>query len=204
MADRIQTRKMGVFDMAAASDRILSFWEKYPDGKILVKDNSQYKKPDDLLVKKAFIWKKKKDYLTLAAQITIADREIVEDILTGSSDANAEARQAEGKEAKKDFEKLETIAIGRALAALGFLKDGQVASSEEMENYNEYLQNKIDQETIAAIEYLNEAETLEDLGKRWIELDGTMKQVDEIVERKNLLKQNFLNKEKKETLKKDD
>lgn len=35
----------------------------------------------------------------------------------------------------KAFEKLETIAIGRALANLGFMASGEVASSEEMENF---------------------------------------------------------------------
>lgn len=35
----------------------------------------------------------------------------------------------------KDFEKLETIAVGRALAFAGFLADGEVASYEEMEDF---------------------------------------------------------------------
>jgi hypothetical protein len=35
----------------------------------------------------------------------------------------------------KDFEKLETIAIGRALGILGFMASGEVASFEEMEEF---------------------------------------------------------------------
>lgn len=35
----------------------------------------------------------------------------------------------------KDFEKLETIAVGRALAFAGFLADWEVASYEEMEDF---------------------------------------------------------------------
>lgn len=35
----------------------------------------------------------------------------------------------------KDFEKLETIAVGRALAFAGYLADGEVASYEEMEDF---------------------------------------------------------------------
>jgi len=35
----------------------------------------------------------------------------------------------------KDFEKQETIAVGRALAFAGFLSDGEVASYEEMEDF---------------------------------------------------------------------
>jgi hypothetical protein len=39
---------------------------------------------------------------------------------------------------EKSFEKLETIAIGRALAILGYMASGDIASSEEMEEFNEY------------------------------------------------------------------
>ena len=38
----------------------------------------------------------------------------------------------------KSFEKLETIAIGRALAILGYMASGDVASSEEMEEFMSY------------------------------------------------------------------
>lgn len=37
----------------------------------------------------------------------------------------------------KAFEKLETIATGRALALLGYLNNGQIASTEEMEEFEE-------------------------------------------------------------------
>jgi hypothetical protein len=37
--------------------------------------------------------------------------------------------------AKKDFEKWETIAVGRALALAWFLSDGEVASYEEIEDF---------------------------------------------------------------------
>lgn len=38
----------------------------------------------------------------------------------------------------KAFEKLETVATGRALALLGYLNNGQVATTEEMEEFEEY------------------------------------------------------------------
>jgi hypothetical protein len=38
----------------------------------------------------------------------------------------------------KAFEKLETISVARALALLGYLAGGEVASSEEMEEFYEY------------------------------------------------------------------
>ena len=39
---------------------------------------------------------------------------------------------------EKAFEKLETVACGRALSLLGYLNNGQIASSEEMEEFEEY------------------------------------------------------------------
>ncbi len=41
----------------------------------------------------------------------------------------------DGKEIPKAFEKLETISVGRALANLGYLISGEIASSEEMEDF---------------------------------------------------------------------
>lgn len=38
----------------------------------------------------------------------------------------------------KAFEKLETVAVGRALSLLGYLNNGQVASTEEMQEFEEY------------------------------------------------------------------
>ena len=44
----------------------------------------------------------------------------------------------------KAFEKLETIAVGRALAMLGYMSSGEIASSEEMEEFNAYKNEKIE------------------------------------------------------------
>lgn len=38
----------------------------------------------------------------------------------------------------KAFEKLETVAVGRALSMMGYLNNGQIASTEEMEEFEEY------------------------------------------------------------------
>jgi hypothetical protein len=38
----------------------------------------------------------------------------------------------------KAFEKLETVAVGRALALLGYLNNGQIATTEEMEEFELY------------------------------------------------------------------
>lgn len=43
---------------------------------------------------------------------------------------------------EKAFERLETVATGRALALLGYLNNGQIATGEEMEEFEQY---KLDQ-----------------------------------------------------------
>lgn len=58
----------------------------------------------------------------------------------------------------KAFEKLETIATGRALALLGYLNNGQVATTEEMQEFEQY---QLDQ-VVAEVE---EAEKREDFKK---------------------------------------
>lgn len=70
-----------------------------------------------------------------------------------SDDTSAEATgHAYGKlTGDKAFEKLETVSTGRALALLGYLNNGQVATTEEMDEFNQY---KIDQ----IVEEINGAE----------------------------------------------
>jgi hypothetical protein len=43
----------------------------------------------------------------------------------------------------KAFEKLETVAVGRALAILGYLNNGQIATTEEMAEFEEYQLGKV-------------------------------------------------------------
>jgi hypothetical protein len=191
--NRVQTKRMGNFDMASAADRILAFWEMYPNGKMQVIRSVD--PTDNLKVFDTYIWKDKSTWLDAAKALPAGlDKETIESILLSSCDANAPAKQPEGKEAKKDFEKLDTISAGRALAKIGFLKDGQVASNEEMEEFNQYKKTKLEEETESALEYLNEAESLEDLAKRWVEIGGDVKKVKEVVEKKDLMKANFQNK----------
>ena len=53
-----------------------------------------------------------------------------------SARATGTARYTEVELKKpKAFEKLETVSVGRALANLGYLNDGQIATTEEMEEF---------------------------------------------------------------------
>jgi hypothetical protein len=56
-----------------------------------------------------------------------------------SARATGHARYSEMELKKpKAFEKLETVSVGRSLANLGYLNDGQIATTEEMEEFEEY------------------------------------------------------------------
>lgn len=72
-----------------------------------------------------------------------------------SATATGTARYSATEVSKpKAFEKLETISIGRALAVLGYLNNGEVATSEEMEDFENYKLEKVEQ----AIEDIKKAE----------------------------------------------
>lgn len=77
-----------------------------------------------------------------------------------SARATGTARYSSSEISKaKAFEKLETIAIGRALAVLGYLNNGEVATSEEMAEFEQYQLDKVE----SAIEAVKKAETKEQL-----------------------------------------
>lgn len=67
----------------------------------------------------------------------------------------------------KAFEKLETIAVGRALAFVGYAADGEIASSEEMDEYLEYKSSKNDEYRQKLIEEMESCKTLPALKKFW-------------------------------------
>lgn len=65
----------------------------------------------------------KEGFVLFKASIFIEDKLIANGHSLGKSDA------------LKSFEKLETISVGRALAFSGFLTDGGISSSEEMQSF---------------------------------------------------------------------
>lgn len=73
-----------------------------------------------------------------------------------SARATGTARYSETElKRPKAFEKLETVSVGRALANLGYLNDGQIATTEEMEEFEA-------QQFGQALEDLKTAKTQED------------------------------------------
>lgn len=88
-----------------------------------------------------------------------------------SADADGHAKYtAEELKKPKSYEKLETISLGRALAKLGYLNDGQIATTEEMAEFHQYKEDKVEQ----AIEKINETKTVDELKETYLSL-GMMK-----------------------------
>lgn len=85
----------------------------------------------------------------------------------------------------KAFEKLETIAVGRALAFLGLLADGDVASADEIEEYIEETTSNKEVNRLGEIEELKAIaegiETIEELREFWAMNKGMGKEFDQYI-----------------------
>lgn len=79
------------------------------------------------------------------------------------------------KNKEKQFEKQESIAVGRALALLGYAADGDIASSEEMEEFLADKEAKRQEAINEAAERIGNCETLDELKEVWSSLSGEMK-----------------------------
>ena len=160
MTSKAQTIDLKGKEYATVPQRIKEFREACPKGKIITK----HEKSDTETTFKAYIWKDKADAQSSEYGIILDSADA-----TGTAESN--------KKAEKDFEKLETIAIGRALAILGYLASGEIASSEEMEQFNEYKQDKID----LAIAEIKNAESLEQLKEVFMSLGNLIAENDVVV-----------------------
>jgi len=179
MTNNVETTKMGNFDMASAADRILRFREDTGSkGKIatkFVKDEEGY------LVFKSYVWREKAEFMELLKS------GVSEEIALLSADSQASARgETKGK---KDFEKLETIATGRALAYLGYMANGRVASTEEMDNFNQYKEDAVKTAIESAVEYLEESTNMDDLKERFSSLSAEVKGQKEVFDAKEAMKE---------------
>lgn len=105
--------KFGEKDYALVPDRLLQFRKENPRASIETKHTYN---PDNSITFTATIIK------------DLAD--------PNSARATGNARYSEVELKKpKAFEKLETVSVGRSLANLGYLNDGQIATTEEMEEF---------------------------------------------------------------------
>lgn len=107
--------KFGDKDYALVPDRLKKFREENPRASIETKHTFN---PDNSVTFTATIIKDLND--------------------PASARATGNARYSEVELKKpKAFEKLETVSVGRALANLGYLNDGQIATSEEIEEWEQ-------------------------------------------------------------------
>jgi hypothetical protein len=118
-------------DFAKVNDRLMEFRKEHPRGKISTRSQDDASGRTKF---KAYVWKDKSDYIEMLKHVT--DPEVA--LLTADADASARNSTTE----EKDFEKLETIAVGRALAYLGYSVGGEIASSEEMDEFYGYQEEK--------------------------------------------------------------
>ena len=130
---------------AKVKDRLKAFWEANPQGSILTD--------------------------------RVKDSETIEFVTNIIADQGNEfSRKARGHAmanlplGDKDYEKLETISVGRALALIGFATDGEVASFEEIEDFNHYKEKQLE-DTIAL---LNDCDTLDQLKTVFMGLGNLM------------------------------
>lgn len=178
MADkRASTMQLSGNDYAKVAERIKLFREDWKDGKI---ETDHITNDDGTVEFYAWIWKDKTDLIELM-KAGITDKAT----LRSSADADGNSKGETGKKVK-DFEKLQTIAIGRALANLGYLGSGEVASFEEMEEFNKYQDEKRTEAIKAAIETLQGAKSLDELKTCFLSLGalGAAKEVFEAKEAK--------------------
>lgn len=91
-----------------------------------------------------------------------------------SAEATGHARLPDDNK-QKTFEKCETIAVGRALAFLGYGADGEIASSEEMEEFLADKESKRQEAIDEATERIGNCQTLSELKEVWSSLSGEMK-----------------------------
>jgi hypothetical protein len=165
---RAQTTKIGGgADYAKVAERLKLFRSEFAHSK----HESAYEvEVDGSIVFTVWLWKDKTDLLDLM-KAGITDK----DALRSSADANGNAKSTgaiptngHSTVEKKDFEKLESIALGRALANLGYLASGEIASFEEMEEFERYKQQQREEEVKGAIQSLNDANSMEELKKAFV------------------------------------
>ncbi len=142
--------KSMTIEYAKVNDRLLEFRQDNPKGSIV----TSFQLVTDRIIFKSHIVKDRGD--ATSAEAT--------GHATGKDDGT-----------EKVFEKLETIATGRALALLGYGAKGEIASSEEMEEFLEYQEEKRAEAIMEATERIGQCATLDELKEVWSALSGEMK-----------------------------
>lgn len=157
MADqrRAATMQLSGNDYAKVAERLKLFREDFQKSKT---ETDHTYLEDGSVEFKAWLWKDKAEYMDLIKS-GVTDR----DVLRSTADADGDAKGQPTD--KKAFEKLQTIAVGRALANLGYLGSGDIASFEEMEEFNKFKEQQQQDEINHAVEQIMAAKSNEELNK---------------------------------------
>lgn len=170
MTKKLETIKLSGKTYATVPTRIKEFREMCPNGLIETTPSVQ---EDGSLIFKTRILKDKSN----------------PDSGEGTGHSRGFTKNSKGEEDPKAFEKLETISVGRALAILGFMASGDVASFEEME---EFMSEKETQKQALLQKIKKEVDVIVDievLRKYYIEHKGNGAEVDAyIMDKANELK----------------
>lgn len=168
---------------AKVADRLNEFRSANPRSKISVK--FVYNDKGDL-THHAYIWKDKTDFYDLLKS-GVSSKEALE-----SADAEGSSLMyADKVKQEKGFEKNETIAIGRALAILGYAGSGEIASSEEMEEFEDFKKQKVEDAKAEAISQLAKAKDMKALLKVWQSLTKEQQLAKEVQAKKDAMKEEF-------------
>ncbi len=179
MAKKTKTIKIsGNIDYSKVTQRILEFRQANPRGDIQTVPTIL---EDGQVMFKATVVKDKKE----------------------ESSASATGHSLGLNKGVKAFEKLETIAVGRALAMLGYASDGEIASAEEMEEFEAYQQNKkaeFEAYIKETLDSIDETKTVDGLQDLFINLTAEVRQ-NESIQKAKLAKYKQLLKEIKDVKK---
>lgn len=177
-------------DYAKVTDRLEAFRINHPNSKIL----TSYKNENNKTVFKAFLWRDKTEV------IQSLTNGISKELIYLTADAEATAQKTITSD--KDFEKLETMAIGRALSNLGYSSTGKIADHKmnELDKYKDELyQDSIN----STIDRLQNCKTLDELKANYqalnpvLRIDKTIKVITEEIKKKLNVKAVNISKDKR-------
>lgn len=168
---KVKTVKIkNAIDYAKVADRLKIFREENPRAKIM----TESRMVDGKIIFKAYIWKDRNELMELIKS------GLEKEILMMSADSNGSSQKEDNK-AEKNFEKLETVAVGRALALLGYGVDGEIASSEEMEEFEEFKKNQAEEKAKLAVEQIKNSKTMKELQANFAKFATEFKNDTEIL-----------------------
>lgn len=171
MTNKLSTINLQGKAYAQVATRLKEFRERCPNGLV---DTKHRLEEDGSWTFKATILKDKA--VTSSGEGSGSSRGFLKDPKTGV-------------EIPKAFEKLETIAVGRALAVLGFMASGEVASFEEMEDFLSEKETKRQLKIQEIMQKIDSIQNLSELREYYKTVKGTGVEVDEyIIERSKQIK----------------